>query len=66
MTSCRKIIDVTSNTTKERYLLISGKRKEAMDACKNAFHSAYHLRIREYTDSRWKELETWLLEDTDD
>ena len=66
MTSCRKIIDVTSNTTKERYLLISGKRKEAMDACKNAFHSAYYLRIREYTDSRWKELETWLLEDTDD
>jgi phage terminase large subunit GpA-like protein len=57
MTSCRKIIDGKGSRTKEVYKLVSGKRKEAMDATKNAFHSYYHLRVREYTDAHWEELE---------
>lgn len=63
MTSCRKLIDLTSNSAKEVYHLIAGKRKEAMDSCKNAFHAAYHRRIREFTDTHWRQLEEWIYND---
>lgn len=62
MTSCRKIIDTKGNSTKEIYKLIPGQRKEAIDACKNAYHASYHLRIREFTEAHWKALEDYYYE----
>jgi phage terminase large subunit GpA-like protein len=52
--SCRKLVDVTGNSQKEFYQLVSGKRKEAMDCCKNAFHANYASGIREFSDDKWK------------
>ena len=59
--SCRKLIDTTGNSQKEVYQLVSGKRKEAMDGCKNAFHAAYAIGVREFSDDRWKAIEDYLL-----
>lgn len=59
--SCRKLIDTTGNTQKEVYQLVSGKRKEAMDGCKNAFHAAYAIGVREFSNDRWKAIEDYLL-----
>lgn len=60
MTSCRKIFTQDRNgNMKEVYKLIPGKRKEAMDCEKLALHAAYAAGIRNYTDSRWRELENY-------
>jgi len=60
MTSCRKLIDVRSGTQREIYKLVSGKRKEAMDAEKNVIHSAYAIGIPSFTTEHWKQLENYL------
>ena len=60
MTSCRKLIDTTSNSQKEVYKLITGKRKEAIDCCKNALHAMFYRRIREFTEAHWVAIESWL------
>jgi phage terminase large subunit GpA-like protein len=62
MTSCRKIIDVDSSTQKAVFKLIPGKRKEAMDAEKNALHAAYAIGIRNYTYDDWKTLENYYIQ----
>jgi phage terminase large subunit GpA-like protein len=59
MTSCRKLIDPNSSYTKSVFKLIPGKRKEAMDAEKNALHAAYALQLRNYTYTHWKSLEDY-------
>ncbi len=59
MTSCRKLIDPNSSYTKSVFKLIPGKRKEAMDAEKNALHAAYALQLRNYTYDHWKSLENY-------
>lgn len=59
MLSCRKIIDLESSYTKEVFKLIPGKRKEAMDAEKNALHAAYAIGIRSVTNEKWRELENY-------
>jgi len=59
MTSCRKIIDVNSSYSKSVFKLIPGKRKEAMDAEKNALHSAYALGLRNYSHADWAALEKY-------
>ena len=59
MLSCRKIIDETGNSTRATYKLVSGKRKEAIDACKNAFHAAYAIEIRNYTNEAWEQRENY-------
>jgi phage terminase large subunit GpA-like protein len=51
--SCRKLVDVTGNSQKEFYQLVSGKRKEAIDCCKNALHANYASGIREMTEVHW-------------
>lgn len=58
--SCRKLIDTTSNYTKEVYKLISGKHKEAIDCCKLAFHAMIASGIREFTNDRWLAIEKYL------
>lgn len=58
--SCRKLIDVTGNSTKEFYQLVSGKRKEAMDCCKNAFHAAYAINIRDFSEDKFQAIERYL------
>lgn len=60
MLSCRKIIDMDSSYNKSVYKLIPGKRKEAMDAEKNALHAAYAIGIRNYTHDMWKAIEDYL------
>lgn len=60
MTSCRKLIDVRSGTQREIYKLVSGKRKEAIDAEKNALHSAYAIGIPSYTHEHWAAIEKYL------
>jgi phage terminase large subunit GpA-like protein len=57
MTSCRKLIDVNSSYGKSVFKLIPGKRKEAMDAEKNALHASYALNLRLFTNERWKAFE---------
>lgn len=59
MTSCRKLIDVTSSYTKEVYKLIPGKRKEAIDSEKMALHASYAIGIRNYTHTAWAALEKY-------
>jgi phage terminase large subunit GpA-like protein len=59
MTSCRKLIDVDSSYGKTVFKLIPGKRKEAMDAEKNALHASYALGIRNYTPAHWEALEKY-------
>jgi phage terminase large subunit GpA-like protein len=59
MTSCRKIIDTNSTTGKAIFKLIPGKRKEAMDAEKNALHAAYAVNIRNYSHNDWRLLENY-------
>ncbi len=59
MTSCRKLIDPNSSYTKSVFKLIPGKRKEAMDAEKNALHAAYAIQVRNYTYEGWKRLENY-------
>lgn len=62
MTSCRKIIDQSSAYSKPIYKLIPGKRKEAMDACKNALHAGYAIGIRNYSHVHFKKIEEYLYE----
>ena len=59
MTSCRKIIDVNSSYSKSVFKLIPGKRKEAIDAEKNALHAAYAIALRNYTNDHWRYLENY-------
>jgi phage terminase large subunit GpA-like protein len=61
--SCRKLIDTSGNSQKEVYKLIVGKRKEAIDCCKMAFHAMIACGIREFTNERWKAMETYLFQD---
>lgn len=58
--SCRKLIDVTGNSQREVYKLISGKRKEAIDCCKMAFHAMIAIGIRDYSDGHWQAIEAYL------
>ena len=58
MLSCRKIIE--KGGSKGIYRLVSGKRKEAMDATKNAFHAAYALGLHNLEEARWKAIEDYL------
>ncbi len=62
MCSCRKITDSGSNNSfsKAVFKLIAGKRKEAMDAEKNALHAAYAVGIRNYTNDHWRAIEQYL------
>lgn len=60
MTSCRRLVDVNSGTNKSVYKLISGKRKEAIDAEKNALHAAYAIGIRNYTYEHFQAIEHYL------
>jgi len=60
MTSCRKILDSNSSYNKAVFKLIAGKRKEAMDAEKNALHASYAIGIRNYTHSHWQAIERYL------
>jgi hypothetical protein len=41
------------------FKLVPGKRKEAMDAEKNALHASYAIGIRNYTHSAWSALEKY-------
>ena len=59
MTSCRKIIDIDSPRATSIFKLNPGKRKEAMDAEKNALHAAYAVGIRNLTNDGWKALENY-------
>jgi phage terminase large subunit GpA-like protein len=59
MTSCRKLIDINAGYNKTIYKLIAGKRKEAMDAEKNALHASYAIGIRHYTHDMWKAIENY-------
>ena len=59
MTSCRKIIDMKSTYGKAVFKLIPGKRKEAMDAEKNALHAAYAIQLRNLTTAYWQQLENY-------
>jgi phage terminase large subunit GpA-like protein len=58
MTSCRKIID-GSTSYKSVFKLIAGKRKEAIDAEKNALHASYAINIRNMTHAHWTALEVY-------
>lgn len=60
MTSCRKLVDVNSGYNKSVYKLIAGKRKEAIDAEKNALHAAYAIGIRNYSYENWVAIENYL------
>ena len=60
MTSCRKLIDINSGYNKSVYKLIAGKRKEAIDAEKNALHAAYAIGIRNYSYESWQAIEQYL------
>jgi len=60
MVSCRKIIDVNSSYNKSVFKLIPGKRKEAMDAEKNALHASRAIGIRNYTHANWQAIENYL------
>lgn len=60
MTSCRQIIDMNSGYNKAVYKLIAGKRKEAMDAEKNALHAAYAIGLRNYNYENWQAIENYL------
>jgi phage terminase large subunit GpA-like protein len=60
MVSCRKLIETRSGLQREVYKLVSGKRKEAIDAEKNALHNAYALEIPSYTSEHWKAIEAYL------
>ncbi len=59
MTSCKKIF---SNETNRQgfFKLIPGKRKEAMDAEKNALHASYAIGIRTYTSDMFRQIEKYL------
>jgi len=59
MTSCRKIVDVNSSYGKAVFKLIPGKRKEAMDAEKNALHASYAIGVRNLTHAYWQQLESY-------
>ena len=59
MLSCRKLIDTNSSYGKSVFKLIPGKRKEAMDAEKNALHAAYALGIRNLTLEYWQSVENY-------
>lgn len=59
MTSCRKMIS-DGEFAKEVYKLIPGKRKEAMDAEKNALHAAIAIGVRNYSYDYWRAIEQWL------
>jgi phage terminase large subunit GpA-like protein len=59
MLSCRKIADINSSYSKPVFKLVAGKRKEAMDACKNSFHAAYAIGLRNYTHDMWKAIEDY-------
>lgn len=59
MLSCRKLVDLASTCNKEIYKLIPGKRKEAMDAEKNALHASYAIGVRLMSDEQWRELENY-------
>jgi len=54
------LIDTNSSYNKSVFKLIPGKRKEAMDAEKNALHASYAIGIRNYTHSHWKAVEDYL------
>lgn len=60
MTSCRKIIDTDSSYTKPVFKLIAGRRKEAMDAEKNALHAGRSLGLHNYTNDNWRAIEQYL------
>jgi phage terminase large subunit GpA-like protein len=60
MTSCRRLVDINSGTNKSIYKLVSGKRKEAIDAEKNALHAAYAIGIRNYTYEHFQAIEHYL------
>ncbi len=60
LTSCRKIIDVTGNGTKEVYKLIPGKHCDALAATKGAYFSYYARRVREFTNAQWEALEAYI------
>lgn len=60
MTSCRKIIDLNAQHNKEVYKLIPGKRKEAIDAEKNALHAAYAIGVRSLSNDYFREIENYL------
>jgi phage terminase large subunit GpA-like protein len=59
MTSCRKIIDMKSTYGKSVFMLIPGKRKEAMDSEKNALHASYAIQLRNLTSEYWRQLENY-------
>jgi phage terminase large subunit GpA-like protein len=54
--SCRKIVEA-GRSIKSVFKLIPGKRKEAIDAEKNALHANYAYGIRNFTHSHWSALE---------
>jgi len=58
MLSCRNLIEA-GRSVKSVYKLIPGKRKEAIDAEKNALHANYASGIRNYTLDHWKALEAY-------
>jgi len=60
MTSCRKLIDTKSSYNKAVFKLIAGKRKEAIDAEKNALHASYAIGLRNYTHAHWHNIEEYL------
>jgi len=60
MVSCRKLVDSGSAYSRSTFKLIPGKRKEAMDAEKNALHASYALGIRNYTHANWQAIEEYL------
>jgi hypothetical protein len=59
--SCRKLVDTSRGFTRSYYQLISGKRKEAIDALKNAYHAGIASGIKSVTEVRFKEIESHLL-----
>lgn len=60
MTSCRKLIDTTSSTTKEVYRLVPGKHCDAMAATKNSFHAMYSKRVREFSPEKWEAIKSYV------
>ena len=55
--SCRKTVQEVNGKVLEVYKLISGKRKEAMDAEKNALHAAYAIGLRNMPAPWWDKQE---------
>lgn len=59
MTSCRHIVDTRSSNNTVIFKLVSGRRKEAMDAEKLALHANHARGIRSWSKAQWRALQDY-------